>query len=162
MRRYVSHTARIEGDFVVFLIGLHIAKPWRIGQILRVAGAMRAMTLELRAHPELGFLGEEGWPGRTTIQVQYWRSHAHLDGYARSKTNQHLPAWSHFNKVVAATTAVGIWHETYLVREGEYETVYGNMPPFGLAKVSERVEAVGRLRTASGRLGLSDGGDSPV
>ena len=28
----------------------------------------------------------------------------------------------------------GIWHETYLVRAGEYEAIYGNMPPFGLGK----------------------------
>ena len=28
---------------------------------------------------------------------------------------------------------VGIWHETFKVRAGEYESVYGNMPVMGLA-----------------------------
>ncbi len=36
----------------------------------------------------------------------------------------------------------GIWHETYLVRAGQYEAVYGNMPPHGLGKA-------GRLHPAS-------------
>jgi hypothetical protein len=50
----------------------------------------------------------------------------------------------------------GIWHETYLVRAGEYEAVYGNMPPFGLGKagrlmpVSESSTARGRLKAAGG------------
>jgi adenylate cyclase len=96
------------------------------------------------------------------LQLQYWRSQEQLVAYARSKNSEHLPAWAHFNKVIADTTAVGIWHETYVVRAGEYECVYGNMPPFGLARATERVEAVGRLRTAAGRLGKGDGGDSPV
>jgi hypothetical protein len=29
---------------------------------------------------------------------------------------------------------VGIWHETYRVRSGEYEAIYSGMPLFGLAK----------------------------
>jgi hypothetical protein len=29
--------------------------------------------------------------------------------------------------------------ETYLVRAGEYEAIYGNMPPFGLGKASRLV-----------------------
>jgi len=43
--------------------------------------------------------------------------------------------------------------ETYLVRAGEYECVYNNMPAFGLAKVSDLIDADGKNSTASGRLG---------
>ena len=62
----------------------------------------------------------------------------------------------------------GIWHETYLVRAGEYEAVYGNMPTFGLAAasnavtVTDSVGARGRLKAAvqkavSGVAGLLPG-----
>jgi hypothetical protein len=110
---------------------------------------------------ELGYLGQEQWGGRTSIQVQYWRSREQLMAYARNKTGIHLPAWKHFNQVVAKSTAVGIWHETYCVRAGEYECIYGNMPLFGLGKAAERVDASGKLETAKGRLGLTDGTDLP-
>ena len=39
------------------------------------------------------------------------------------------PAWVAFNKVVAWSGDVGIWHETYLVSAGSYECVYNNVPP---------------------------------
>jgi len=161
MSGYLRHTAAIEGDFVVFLIGAHLAKPWLFWHMIPVGRAMQAMVAELEARPELGFLGEEKWGARTSIQVQYWRSRAQLMAYARATDSAHLPAWRHFNKVVARTTAVGIWHETYAVRAGEYECIYGNMPPFGLARASARVPVTGRLETAQGRLGTTKGDDAP-
>src|SRR5437016_2724165 len=55
-------TAKIEGDFVVFLIGLRINKLWKIWKWLPVAMAMPRMLKELAAKPaaETGFLGQEG------------------------------------------------------------------------------------------------------
>ena len=50
-------------------------------------------------------------------------------------------------------------HETYLVRAGEYEAVYGNMPPFGLGKagrlvpLAEGKSARQRFRAAAGGAG---------
>lgn len=160
-RPYQRHTAKIDGDFVVFLIGARIVKPWRILSIIPVGKAMAAMVKELEANGrELGYLGQETWNARTSIQVQYWRSREQLMDYARAKTGIHLPAWKHFNQVVAKSTAVGIWHETYCVRAGEYECIYGNMPLFGLAKAAERVDVAGKLDTAKGRLGVTDGTDA--
>ncbi len=160
-RPYLRHTATIDGDFVVFLIGAHIARPWRLLSVIKVARAMGAMMKELERTPQLGYLGQQQWGGRTSIQVQYWRSREHLMAYARSKDSVHLPAWRQFNQVIAKTNAVGIWHETYCVRAGEYECVYGNMPAFGLGKAATRVEISGRQHTAQGRLGVTDGLDAP-
>ena len=50
-------TAEIEGDFVVFLIGMRINKPWKLHKWLPVFLAMPKMLTELRKHPESGFLG---------------------------------------------------------------------------------------------------------
>lgn len=47
---------------------------------------------------------------------------------------------------------MGIWHKTYTVNPDQFESVYGNMPRFGLAAAVEHVEAVGRRYTARKRL----------
>ena len=67
-----------------------------------------------------------------------------------------------FNQRVGRSRGdVGIWHETYRVRAGEYECVYSGMPPFGLAKAASTVEAVGARDSARGRLGVGAGPTPP-
>ena len=48
-----------------------------------------------------------------------------------------------------------IWHETFRVRAGEHEAVYGNMPVFGLAAASTHVPAARKNNTAAARIGAS-------
>ena len=56
-------TAEVDGDFVVFLIGTRINKPWKILSWWPVIRAMRSMLKELDANPDLGCLGYTfGWP----------------------------------------------------------------------------------------------------
>ena len=81
--------AELDGDFVVFLFGLRINKPWKVHQWLPVFLAMPRMLKELYAHPECGFLGHESCG---FMLVQYWRSFEHLEAYARSKDHRHWPA----------------------------------------------------------------------
>ena len=55
---------------------------------------------------------------------------------------------------------LGIFHESYAVPAGSYEAIYINTPPTGLSRVGKVVSAAhGRMRTAKGRLGQSDGSD---
>ncbi len=151
----VRAAGRIEGEFVVFLIGMRINRWWKVHQWLRVAFAMPRMIRELTAHPELGFLGAEQWFGRTTLMVQYWRSTDQLLAYAKSRTSAHLPAWRSFNKTVGTNGDVGIWHETYKSRPGDYESVYVNMPLFGLASAGAALAAEGAYASAEARLGAT-------
>ena len=151
-------TAEIEGDFVVFLIGMRInrfLKPWRW---LPVLLAMPRMIRELEQHPESGFLGAHQYVGspRRPMLVQYWRSFRHLEAYARSKDNEHWPAWVAFNKRIGSNGDVGIWHETYLVPAGAYDCVYNNMPPIGLGEATRLVPAAGHKATAAGRVGIRE------
>ena len=149
-------SASIEGDFVVFLIGMRINKPWKVHKWLPVFRAMPKMIKELQANPELGMLGHIM---SLKVIIQYWRSFEHLEAYAQSRDNEHLPAWKAFNQSLGRGRGdVGIWHETYLVRAGEYESVYSAMPRFGLGAASTLVAASGRKETARGRL-ESCGGD---
>ena len=144
-------TAKVEGDFVVFLIGMRINKIWKPHKWLPVVLAMPRMIRELERRPDSGFLGHVMTLG---VIVQYWRSFEHLEAYARNQEQLHWPAWVDFNKRVGRSREdVGIWHETYRIRSGEYECVYSGMPPFGLAKASTTVDAAGQLDSARGRLG---------
>jgi hypothetical protein len=156
-------TASVEGDFVVFRIGMRINSLWKVHKWLPVFLAMPRMLRELESDPDSGLLGTRLSAGvRNFTLVQYWRSFEDLTEYARDPDAEHLPAWKRFNRTVGSSGDVGIWHETYLVRAGEYEAVYNNMPPFGLGEVGELVPATGRRETAGGRLGRTDGDDAPV
>jgi hypothetical protein len=84
--------------------------------------AMPRMLAELEREPELGFLGGHYWFGRTIIVLQYWKSFGALTRYARQPDLAHLPAWAHFRQKLGDGGDVGIWHETYLIAEGQYET----------------------------------------
>jgi hypothetical protein len=94
---------------------------------------MSGMLDYLSAHPEKGLLGYETMG---FVNVQYWRSFEQLEAFARDNDDPHLEAWRNYWKTVGTSTSVGIWHETFLVRNGEYEAIYGNMPAYGLAKAS--------------------------
>ena len=142
--------AEMEGDFVVFLIGMRVNKPWKLHKWVPVFLAMPRMIKELKAHPESGVLGFTGF-GK--IIVQYWRSFEHLEAYARSHDQHHWPAWVDFNKRLGKSRGdVGIWHETYLIRPGQYEAIYSGMPPFGLGKVGKLVPASGVHERARDRV----------
>ena len=141
-------TAEMDGEFVVFLIGMRINKPWKVHKWLPVFLVMLRMIRELHAHPELGFLGHTLALG---FVVQYWRSFEHLEAYARNKDHLHLPAWSAFQQQTSSNVDVGIWHETYCIAPGHYETFYSSMPAFGLGKVGRLVPATGQRENARAR-----------
>lgn len=156
------HAAKVEGDFVVFLIGVRVNKPWQVHRWLPVLRAMGPMIAELQAAPERGLLSvDRGWMFGGFAFVQYWRSFEQLEAYARDRDARHLPAWVRFNRRVRGTSAVGVYHETYRVRAGEYEGVYVDLPRMGLANAGEHVP-VGSASTAARRLGREDADGAPV
>ncbi|WP_088005501.1 DUF4188 domain-containing protein [Indiicoccus explosivorum] len=144
-------TADIPDKAVVFIIGARINK-WRaVRKWLPVILAMPPMIRELYTNKDLGFLSMESFFNvRTTLMVQYWTSEEDLIEYARGKT--HLTAWKDFNKKARGNDAVGIYHETYIIRNGQAEAVYVNMPEFGLAKAFERKSITPSTHSARQRL----------
>jgi hypothetical protein len=148
-------TAEVDEPFVVFLIGMRVNRPWKPWRWAPVSLAMARMLRELEADPGAGLLGVEAWFGRTTIMVQYWRSFEALERYATDAAREHRPAWAAFNRAIGSNGDVGIWHETYQVRPGDYECVYNNMPLFGLAKATRAVPATGRRESAPGRMAVA-------
>lgn len=145
-------TAGIEGEFVVFIIGMRINKLWKLHKWIPVAAAMPKMLKELMSKPELGLLGFQNLGGIPPVMIQYWRSFEQLEAYAKNKDAAHLPAWKEFNKKISGNGVVGIWHETYLIKEGNYENVYVNMPVFGMGKAGKTFPVTGKFESAGARI----------
>jgi hypothetical protein len=150
-------TDEADEPVVVFLIGMRINRLWALGRWVPAFLAMSKMLSSLKADPAKGFLG-----GRTFVHwrgimmVQYWRSFEDLEGFARAESEPHIGSWRKYNKAVGSDGTVGVWHETYLVRPSDHESVYVNMPEFGLAEATDHVPAVRSRETARMRLGGSN------
>lgn len=128
-------TSANESEIVIFIIGMRVNKWWAVHKWGPVFKAMPPMIRELYMNKELGCLSMETFLGlRSTLMVQYWRSAEDLLAYAKGQ--KHSTAWGNFNKKVGNSDAVGIYHETYVVAKGHSESIYGNMPAFGLAKAT--------------------------
>lgn len=140
--------ARSRG-LVVFLIGMRVNAWWKIHRWLPVALAMPRMLRELRARPGCGYIGGISLFG---MSIQYWESTEAMLAYASDRSGQHFPAWADFYKRVGTSGDVGIWHETYSVPAGSFETLYVATPPTGLGRYSELVPARGHLARARTRM----------
>ena len=85
-------STKIEGPFVVFLIGMRINRLWAVHKWMPVTRAMGPMISELVADPSLGLLtafSSVYWRG--VMVTQYWRSFDHLVNYASNRNAAHLP-----------------------------------------------------------------------
>jgi hypothetical protein len=91
-------TANLDGEFVVFLIGMRINKSWKVHKWWPVFVAMPRMIRRL-SKEDLGMLGYHlaFGPGGP-ILVQYWRSAEQLQRFARDSLQPHLAAWRMFNR----------------------------------------------------------------
>jgi hypothetical protein len=153
-------TAERDGGFVVFRVGMRVNKLWKLHRWIPFVRAMLKMLADLEADPDSGLLGYDPKVGiRNHEAVQYWRSFEELRAYALDPDERHSPAIRWANERMHESGNVGIWHETYLVQDGTYETMYENVPTRGLGRAGTVYPATERRRTAAGRLGLTDGDD---
>ncbi|MDQ0993251.1 DUF4188 domain-containing protein [Streptomyces sp. V3I7] len=149
-------TAAAEDEIVVFLIGMRINSFAALRSWVPVSRAMPPMIAELAREKGSGLLGFQlllGFP-RVLYVVQYWESKEKLLAYASAQGKEHRPAWAAFNRRLREGRGkVGLWHETYVVPAGSYESVYVNMPAFGLGAATGVVPVAGRGERAAERLG---------
>lgn len=148
-------TAAARGEVTVFIIGMRINRFSAVRSWWPLFTAMPRMLRELSRDPESGFLGYQqlfGGP-RIVYLVQYWSSREKLLSYASAGDREHRPAWAAFNRRLRAGRGkVGFWHETYVVPEGAYESVYINMPEFGLGRATGVIPVGLRGESAAERL----------
>ncbi|MFC5805622.1 DUF4188 domain-containing protein [Streptomyces formicae] len=148
-------TAEVQGEVVVFLIGMRINSFRAVRSWWPVFRAMPRMLRELSQDEDSGLLGYQlllGAP-RVLYTVQYWDSKEKLLAYATAQDKEHRPAWTAFNRRMReGRDKVGFWHETYIVPAGSYENVYVNMPAFGLGAATDVVPVARRGERAADRL----------
>jgi hypothetical protein len=148
--------ADVNEPLVLFLIGMRINRLWRVWEWLPSFLAMGPMIVELYKNPELGFLSARTeMAGRTITVIQYWKSFEALEAYAANSERKHRPAWTAFYKrATSGTGAVGIYHETYVIRPGEVESLYVDMPNgFGLGGAVGMKPVTPKTETARERKG---------
>jgi Domain of unknown function (DUF4188) len=148
-------TAKIDGDFVVFLIGSELRDPEQAGPAADLIAAMIDMLVELEQDPAIGLLGYQVFGAVGGVIVQYWRSFEALESYAKNPAAKHAPAWRAWNLLAEGDlAAAGIWHETFQVSAGSYEAVYQNMPLTGLQKAGAPTLLTEARASARQRLGI--------
>jgi len=99
------------------------------------------MVKELQAMPDSPLLESrtalDVSDPRIPMFIQYWRSLDELESWASNKDLLHRPAQRDFFKRIGYNGNVGVWHETYIIKAGQYEAIYANMPRTGLAVAGE-------------------------
>ncbi|MET0545200.1 MAG: DUF4188 domain-containing protein [Caulobacterales bacterium] len=149
------YTARIDEPFILFVIGMRVNSFWKIWEWAPVFAAMPKMLNELYSNPSSGFLGAQMFLTlRQPVLMQYWRDFDALLAYAHDQSGAHFPAWAEFNRKAGRSGSVGVWHESYRIEKGAAESIYSNMPLWGMAKAlnAEHVLAEGRLAAAKDRM----------
>ncbi|MFH9607521.1 DUF4188 domain-containing protein [Streptomyces sp. NPDC017448] len=157
-------TAGAEGDVVVLLIGMRINHFRGVHHWLPALGAMLRMLRELGSNKERGLLGHTLLTGspRTYCVVQYWESKEKLYAYAAAPDMFHRKVWAIVNrKEKESRQHVGLWHETYVVPEGGYESIYADMPAHGLAAATGVLPLTARGRRGADRLAHRSSGRKP-
>ena len=145
--------AEVPGEIVVFAIGMRINRWWKVWRWLPVLMEMPPMLREQATDPDVGLLSVRPVFGVRNIGVlQHWRSAEHLHAYAHRTGGTHLAAWRRFNEKIGTGGDVGIWHETYVVPAGHAESIYVNMPRYGMGVAGDLLPAKGERASARKRL----------
>ena len=96
--RFTADASSLGDGVVVFLIGMRINKPWKVGVWWPVLVAMPKMLNYLAKQPDKGLLGYEQAFLPSPMIVQYWRSFEDLARFARNPDDPHLEPWRQFNR----------------------------------------------------------------
>ncbi|QIW98633.1 hypothetical protein AMS68_004151 [Peltaster fructicola] len=169
-----------DSQVVVFMLGVRNNHP--LGLLapgmkeLGVFFPSMAKNLEEHAD-EFGYLGMTAWQAtgqRTTqneiMNVAYFRDYDGLHKFAHSQ--YHREAWAWFNKESKRIGHISIWHETYAVPKGNWESIYINSKINNLASTTYKITdqstgedlwaspvvdaSRGLLKTSKGRMSRSN------
>ncbi len=147
------YTAKIEGDFVIFAVGMQINRGWKIHRWLPIFISIFRMIRDLKLKPQSGFLHAEYYLSvGGAMTLQYWRTTQDLENFAHDKNHKHLLIWKKYNQDIVENGDVGIWHETYLISAHQFETIYINMPKKGLGLAGHHIPITANTETARQRL----------
>ncbi|KAK0833573.1 hypothetical protein LTR73_001335 [Friedmanniomyces endolithicus] len=173
-----------DDEIVVFLIGTRVNHPMGLFApgFAAVGDMFGQMAKDCDNHAEeFGFLGMTSWLNNGTretnnevLQVAYFRTPEGLHEFAHSK--YHTNAWDWWNTNYKTHPHISIYHETYHIPKGHWETIYINSHRSHLGSAtfkaynSEKGEDMymsgvvdaskGLLRTSQGRLSRGKGDEN--
>lgn len=168
-----------DSAITVFIIGTRSNHP--LGLLApgfkELGDYFNQMARDLDEHAEeFGYLGMTSWLNssvrRTGSEVQNVCYFRHVDGlHTFAHSQYHRKAWDWWNRTIKDHPHLSIYHETYDVPKGSWETIYMNTHASGLASTTFKVvdEESGRevyaspivdasrglLRTSAGRMSRS-------
>jgi hypothetical protein len=154
MHRVVARTPESVAELCLVRLGIQVKglSAWLFARRLRAAIAADAR----RAMAEgAGLLNSESF----SIAIdhfgvlQYWRSFDDLDAWSRRPP--HSEWWRSAVERMRLRKDFGVYHETFLVRPSDIESIYLDCHPAGLAAFGVLGEPVGPMTTSRGRLGRS-------
>lgn len=130
------YSATLDGDFVLFIVGMRINRLCAIH--IWPAILLRALRIIRSATPGAnGLLSREiVISGKGIALITYWDDFDQWEEFGNSD-NHHRSSWKYFYERVINSKAVGLWHELYSIKQGEYQTIYMQMPPKGLSRSKE-------------------------
>jgi hypothetical protein len=154
MNRVVARLPESVAELCLVRLGIQVKglSAWLFARRLRsaiAADARRAMA------EGAGLLNSETFAiGITHFGVlQYWRSFDDLDAWSRRPP--HSEWWRSAVERMRLRKDFGVYHETFLVRSPDIESIYLDCRPAGLAAFGLLSEPVGPMTTSRGRLGRS-------
>ncbi|RJO78961.1 DUF4188 domain-containing protein [Nocardia panacis] len=143
-------------EVVLFLLGVRINKLTAVHRWLPVIRSLAPMLKELSEDAESGLIASRTqlYGARELTLLQYWSSVGQLMDFAHGPT--HRKVWQDFYRFATRGSEVGIWHETFIVPAGRYESIYGNVPLSGLATHGGLTPIGRRNDSARARLGTPE------
>ncbi|RVD81476.1 uncharacterized protein DFL_009340 [Arthrobotrys flagrans] len=135
-------------NVVCFIIGSRANHPMGMfgPGVKTIADYFEGMTTYLDNHAEeFGYLGANRWlasdrPAKNEIMAtMYFRNYEGLHKFAHD--DMHRQGWNWWNKNLKNHPHIGIWHEVYVAPKGNWESIYINSAPTGLAATTLRIES---------------------
>ena len=169
-----------DSEVVVFLIGTRSNHPLGLfgPGVKQMGDYFTQMTNDLETHAEeFGYLGQTSWLNSNNrhtnseiMQVCYFRTVEGLHNFSHSQ--YHRNGWNWWNKNFKQFSHMSIFHETYHVPKGHWESIYVNSHQSGINATTHKyideetgkemyaspiVDASkGLLKTSAGRMSRSN------
>lgn len=146
-------------SLVVFHLGVRFNHP--LGLLSPGAKEMgdffKAMTDSLAAkRDEYGMLHFDMWragdraTNNSLMMIAYFRDVDALNKFAHDKVHRDGWDWYHRFAKKEGNSHIGIFHETFVTRPGDYETIYVDCPPTLLGAANVKVESDNEKKAPNG------------
>ena len=154
MRRVVAQLPETVTELCLVRVGIQVrrASAWLFARRLRsriIAESHHALAEDAGLLCSESFAFSIGHVGF----LQYWRGFDEMEAWTHRPP--HSEWWRGAVDRMRVKRDLGIYHEAFLVRAAEIESIYLDCEPTGLGRFGRLAEPVGPLTTSRGRLGRS-------